>query len=92
MSIVTKYICDHCGNSQDNHGQMWSIGLIVECKPVLYDRGELIKIQRLWCRSCCDKYNLIKEPQVKPMQPLPPRISFEDKVREIVREEIEAAK
>ena len=97
MSIVTKYVCDRCGHSQDTNNQMWEVAVCVQ--HLDSSEGPLKKAYRwlpkgtpIWCRKCCDEIGLIGnwKPPVEAPSLAPP--TLEDKLREIIQEEIEAAK
>ncbi len=82
--IVTTYTCDKCGHSQTTKKQMWTltINLGIDKCPYLYHSA-------LWCRNCVVGV-LGDLPQASktdtPPPPEPP--TFEEKIREIVQEEI----
>ena len=90
--ITTIYQCDRCGHEQSNDTQMWSIAIAVEHRAHIYNATSF-RAQKYWCRACGDKFNLVVDPP-KPStgEPQKPEVTFEDKLREIIREEIEAAK
>ena len=96
MSIVVTYTCDRCGHSQPNDTQMWHVGVKVEhCpKPAKFEYWEL-NGKSLWCRECIDSLQLFGfDP--KPTKEMPvstvAEITLEEKIREIMREEIEASR
>ena len=95
MSIITTYKCDRCGCEQDTNQQMWEVAILVQ----YLDENARIKREfkwlprgtPIWCRTCCDVVGLIG--QWKPLEAEPQTVAptLEDKIREIMREEIEAA-
>lgn len=91
MAIKTTWTCDRCGHVQEEPNQMWDVAVFVHHVDETYNhavsRSDL-EGGALWCRSCCDKFHLIGEPQPEKDQPSPPEITLEDKIREIMREEI----
>jgi hypothetical protein len=93
MSIVVTYTCDRCGHQQTDDTQMWHIGLKVEHlpKPAKFDYWEL-DAAPMWCRECVDSLQLLgfRPKQIKENPP-PVEITLEEKIREVMREEIEAA-
>ena len=85
--ITTTYSCDHCKKTQDNAAQMWWIKL--SCSSSQYSTDSYLRKEELWCRECCDKYNLVIDPPKS--GPPSPQPTFEDTLREIIREEINAS-
>jgi hypothetical protein len=86
--IKTIYECDRCGHTQNDEKQMWWVE--VTCYPhggsAQYNAR---KSQKLWCRACADRYQLVTTPF--PSEPnAPPLVTFEEQIRAIVREEMEA--
>jgi hypothetical protein len=93
MSIVVTYTCDRCGHQQTDDTQMWRIGLKVEHlpKPAKFDYWEL-NAAPMWCRECVDQLQLLGfKPNSTKEIPATVEITLEEKIREIIREEIEAA-
>ena len=94
MTIVTTYTCDKCGHAQDDiekPKQLWEIGILVREKKSknVFQYSQAPKSTNLWCRSCVQKLGLL--PQEKTTPPTPtPTPTFEDMIREIIQEEIEA--
>jgi hypothetical protein len=92
MSVHTTYCCDRCDYSQDTPDQMWNVQALVWAmngNPPHLSYAD--KDRKLWCRRCCEEMGILPRP--KPREGDPPFVppSFEDLVREIAREEIEAA-
>lgn len=86
MGITTTYECDKCGHEQDTDEQMWGIGIVVTYpgKPGNYFSRE----HKLWCRKCAEELGQLKRLPERKDKPVP-ELTFEDKLREIIREEIE---
>jgi hypothetical protein len=90
--ITTTYKCDRCGAEQTNPEQMWNVG--ISCKHADSSYGMMFDTphhQELWCRKCCDELQIIGRPIVHKDQPAAPMVTLEEMIREIMREEIEAA-
>ena len=96
MSIVVTYVCDRCGHSQATDQQMWHVGVKValhgygtpRAKFGPYETGGML----LWCRPCVDKLQLLGFPveaKKLPVEEQPALVTLEDKIREIVRNELE---
>jgi len=92
MSILTTYTCDRCGHQQTKPEQMWELCVHYKHYDYRYsDAGSKRAIQ-LWCRKCCDNLQIICNPPPPKAGEVPvPKVTLEDMVREIMREEIEAA-
>jgi hypothetical protein len=89
MGIITKWVCDRCKASADTHNQMWyvSVGYV---SVEYYSIRPTKRNEQLWCRKCCDDFQIITDqPKQKEGEPPAPVMTLEDKVREIIREEIE---
>lgn len=92
MTIVTTYTCDKCGNMQeDDPLGMWQLEIKVgeRTKSNYTSRMQPVKVG-LWCRSCVVKIGLLPPTKDDPPAPTPPP-TFEDMIREIIQEEIEAS-
>ncbi len=98
--ITTTWTCDRCQKKQDTPEQMWKVGFkvasadnrhsaAVDAMPDIYSMANA----SLWCRDCIDSLELISRPKPKErdVEP-PPEITFEEKLREIIRSEIEASR
>ncbi len=82
--ITTIHKCDRCGHEQDHNLQMWWVAIQLDHSK--YSS----KKEKYWCRKCCDEFNLILEPPTpKEGELVPPIITLEDVIREIIREEIQ---
>lgn len=91
MGKTTTYTCDRpgCGHEQDNGNQMWHIGITISelTTPMSLEHP---RKKELWCRECIERLGLLPQPKgEEPHQPPPPE-TFEDKIRELIREELEA--
>ena len=85
--IVTTYTCDKCKKTQANSKQMWWIRIIVDTSE--HSSTSYARIKRYWCRDCCNEFNLVTDPpQTVPAAPQP---TFEETLRELIREEISNA-
>ena len=85
--IITTFTCDRCGHSQDKEYGMWNVGICVVNYPQQF-HPYCIRSAQLWCRACCDKFQIIVDPPKKEGQPAPVEFTLEEKIREIMREEI----
>lgn len=85
--IKTEYICDKCKAVQPTREQFWAIRVsvrTVENSPGWQDTFK----EKQWCRTCVESIGML--PQVEPTSPFVPP-SFEDVVREIIRDEVDDA-
>ena len=92
MSIRTTYTCDRCNHSQPTNEQIWNVAVSVwhdgHSEPKLY---ELHPKSEMWCRKCVEELGILQPyklpaPHVPETEP-----SLEDQIREIVRDELQAA-
>lgn len=95
MAIRTEFECDRCGHKQPTHDQMWDVGFgYCYHGQSLFRPGEYqsprATIVQLWCRKCLEHFNFL--PCDKPKTPPPAPPTLEDMFREMMREEIEAAR
>jgi len=88
MSIQTTYTCDCCGAKQETSDQFWVVQVMVRAYDTMpgysSDGGKL----KHWCRECCEKQDILPSLRTVGVQFTPP--TFEDLIREIVREEVGA--
>ena len=78
--ITTVYKCDRCGAEQFTEKQMWDVGIYTKH---LFDPVQL-RSSRLWCRACCDVFQLILPPMPN-VDPPVVEITLEEKIREFLR-------
>lgn len=101
MSTTIIRHCDHCKRELNDKdvGQLWIVQILVTNKYSYLRRGHQIN-QYLkahpswqeWCRPCIDKMNLMFF-KWEPKTPNPPaEPTFEDKLREIIQDEIKASR
>lgn len=91
--ITTTYSCDRCGHSQPDSEQMWSLGIMLEHRQFTpYWAGKAAAVQVLWCRKCVESICLLKAAmgarEAKPAHVPETPPTFEEMIREIVREEV----
>lgn len=98
MSIVTTYKCDRCGAEQDTPKQMWEVAILTQhlesLNPKLSNQRHFRFLPRgtpIWCRKCIDAVGLLDGWTPPTETPASPEPTLEDKVREIMRDEIQAA-
>lgn len=84
MPVNTTYVCDRCGHTQTKDEQMWNVGIFY---GHVHNTSEMKK-PSLWCRKCCDELQIISTPTAAASEPPLVVLTLEDKIREIVREEI----
>lgn len=94
--IIITYTCDKCGHSQHNEDQMWNVGIAIDHRGYDGYRGsdwqsKKFQAQQLWCRKCIENIGLVT-PKPQPKEYVAPNLTFEDMLRAIVREEVEATK
>ena len=84
--IVTTYTCDRCGHTQGDSDQMWNIGIFVTHNHYYVSASQSPHKSVLWCRRCAEEFHMLptKDPVIK--ESVAP--TFEDILREIIREEI----
>ena len=89
MSKETKYVCDRCGHTQyEDNNQMWNIA--VTCWHESHSRNAPWgSKEALWCRKCCETFHMLKfsTDENKDHVPAQPP-SLEERIREIVKEEV----
>ena len=86
--ITTIYKCDKCGTEQTSPRQMWNVGVVAS--SIEYPTQEP-RFKQLWCRKCCDAWHMISIPEPKKDEVVP-QITFEDRIREIIKEVIDENK
>ena len=89
MSIITTYTCDRCGHKQTTPEQMWNVGISRNAFGSPYPGSSVFN--QLWCRACCDQFQIVTVPAPTKALPDPPLMTLEEKIREIMRDEIETA-
>jgi len=88
MGIKTTYTCDRCGHSQDTGSQMWHVGAGLSESSY---GDQTWSEKKLWCRTCCEEFHLLKVPASISTAHVPPeKPTFEELLRAIIAEEIEA--
>ena len=85
MSVKTTYTCDLCGATQDTPEQFWVVEATVRSITSATGYSSTSKLKQ-WCRACCEVYDILPtiNPRITDVEPP----TFEDMIREIVREEI----
>lgn len=92
MSVTTTYKCDRCLSEQTTSDQFWVIRILVHT----YNNGHDVygggERTAHWCRKCVEAIHLLA-PHMHNQQrtPLPAPPTFEEMLREIVRDEIQSA-
>lgn len=84
--IKTTYICDVCARAQPTHEQFWGVEL-----KTYHFGGHPPHSTKSYglCRACMERLHLL--PNVHPeVTPLPTKPTFEELVRRLIVEEIEA--
>ena len=88
--IVTTYTCDKCGHEQTETDQMWKIGVTLSYLGSPKSSYDHPKAEQLWCRNCVEELGFLeRHPDEEPVTD--PEPTFEEIVRKIIHEEIEAA-
>jgi hypothetical protein len=85
MSTRAIYKCDRCGKEQETAEQFWTVAVMATTGQWSYPPS--IQQKKEWCRKCLDEMNVlgwVKEPTLSVPAP-----TFEDLIREIVRETID---
>lgn len=100
MGIVTIHTCDKCGFAQpsENGGKapdrrtMHNINITVYDGPIYMSAGNTkVHYAALWCEKCLLERHITKPYRRRDDPEPPPTPSFEDMLREIIREEISNA-
>lgn len=91
--ILVTYKCDRCGHEQPKDVQMWNIGVkVVHANGVAKFGPWETSGMKMWCRQCIDALQLLGFPsELKKDEPAPAVLTLEDQIREIIRDEVEAA-
>lgn len=86
--IKTIITCDRCGKDISGQAeQKWHVRVQYACDKELYMGGASSSKEVHWCRECLECTGLIPIIKNKDI-PAAKMLSFEDMVREIVREEM----
>ena len=91
--ITTTYKCDRCGHEQTKDTQMWNVWIGYACLPYSrgYGQNGTAAKEALWCRPCMKKMAVLGAFVGDPIAPIQPPPTLEETIREIIRDEIEAA-
>ena len=79
MSIITKYICDKCGASQDTSDQFWAVGLAYNTVNVPLNQPT---VSVHLCRPCLEQWGLV--PAVKG-RPKAPELTKAEQLEELIQ-------
>ncbi len=88
--ITTTYTCDKCGKSVVYPEQLWYVRVQYCCDHDFYGTGGSSTKTLHWCRPCLETTGIIPCSQKAPI-PDEKKLSLEDLIREIVREEMPVA-
>lgn len=96
MAVTVTYSCDRCEHSQTNPEQprmMRSVifGFANSLHDTTLSQYTHTKHQKMWCDSCLKEVGLIEKPK-KEQTAVYVAPTFEEMLREIMREEIQEAK
>lgn len=86
---VQTVTCDRCKTdlsveAQKTYGQVWDV-------EVRFTRTKTSLMKAEWCRTCCVEMGILgDEAERAKVNPVEPKPTIEDFIREIVREETEA--
>ena len=89
--ITTTYKCDRCGYEQPDTKQMWWVEARIKHADTTYNShgSWSSRANQLWCRACIDRLQLLGFPTPSAVKPPEIReVTFEEKLREIIRDEI----
>ena len=86
--ITTTITCDKCGKDiTDRNLQKWHVRVQYTCdKSCVYGTSSITG-ELQWCRSCFERTGLV--PAIETKVTKEERMSLEDLIREIVREEVQ---
>lgn len=93
--IKTFYTCDCCKNTFDVCDKMFDVNVNVNSldRRFFDEKMNFSTRKAQWCRNCVDKIGLIGWKQPTKEQPVvPPILTIEEMIREIVRIEMESAR
>lgn len=89
MAIKTTWTCDRCGHTQDNDDQMWNVGIAVNAVRVPLSVNQH---KQLWCRKCVVGIGLLPPATISKGVEPPAAPTFDDLLRDIIREEIDTSR
>ena len=90
--ITTTYKCDRCGHEQADNTQMWNVWIGYACLPYTRGYGTTTGVRdSLWCRPCMETMKVLGAEREDPKAPVVPPPTLEETIREIIREEVQAA-
>lgn len=88
--IVTTYSCDRCGSVVSGRDEITTVKIVVQLSWPTTSGWERAK--RDFCQKCMKELGLHNDTPPNPAKDNePPKPTFEDKLREIIREEISEA-
>jgi len=81
MGIKTIYVCEKCGKETERSTkgeQYFHVSILIQGVGTGYSNET--RTMALWCRDCCDEYQLIISPQGTAKEPAPPELTIEDRL------------
>lgn len=94
MPITTRYVCDHCGRSQDTPHQMWEVAATYRPIEMRNSTAAAITKAVLWCRPCCEEAGILGRHAAQPGEAKPtpsPPPTIESLVRALVEDVVKNA-
>ena len=89
MSVTVTYKCDRCGVESNTHEHQWNVHVIAKTISGVVSSYDVPNYKMHVCRDCLEALGLA--PRLKKTLPEGSEIyktTFEDIVREVVREEL----
>jgi hypothetical protein len=94
MSITTIYKCDRCGAEASTNEHMYIVEVRFSSVAQQYRFSAEMQVAKKidCCKPCAQALALVKMPErPKGADPAPAELTFEELVREIIREEVAVA-
>jgi len=99
-TTITRY-CDRCKKEITNPEQIWLVQILILNESTartnrygasFYNQASGNAKKQEWCRRCADELNLVGMAYTPPKdEPTTKAPTFEDQLRQIIRNEIDAA-
>ncbi len=89
--IKTQYVCDKC-KTEVQRDDLWTMNICVEHGPQSYISSYAsitVQRQKHWCRTCVEGVGLLPK-VLAPKNEVVTEPTFEELIRRICREELEA--
>lgn len=91
MSKITTYACDRCQTIVAAQDSLYRVGVMCYHQSSYAQPVQTVEGTADWCRPCCDALQLTGYRKPAPGKQGPQELTLEEKIREIMREEIQNA-